>query len=93
MPFGMKNSQTTFQRLMNFYLRDLEGVAVYVSDIVICSGTWEEHLKILEQILFHLKQANFIVNLSEGSEGCLLRALKEKLKVSLTTPFLKIRKV
>ena len=66
MPFGIKNSQATFQRLMNICLKDLEGVEVYVDDIVIFSDTWEEHLKRLEQVLFRLKEANFIVNLSNS---------------------------
>ena len=35
MSFGMKNSQATFWRLMNMCLKDLEGVEVYVDDIVI----------------------------------------------------------
>ena len=66
MPFGMKNSQATFQRLMNICLKDLEGVEVYVDDIVIFSDTWEEHLKRLEQVLFRLKEANLTVNLSKS---------------------------
>ena len=43
MSFGMKNSQATFQRLTNICLKDVEGVEVYVDDIVIFSDTWEEH--------------------------------------------------
>ena len=54
MPFGMKNSQVTFQRLMNMCLKDVEGVEEYVDDIVIFTDTWEEHLKRLEQVLFRL---------------------------------------
>ena len=65
MPFGRKNAQTTFQRLMNICLKDLEGVEVYVDDIVIFSDTWEEHLKRLEQVLFWFKEANLTVNLSK----------------------------
>ena len=37
---------------MNICLKDLEGVEVYVDDIVIFSDTWEEHLKRLEKVLF-----------------------------------------
>ena len=63
MLFAMKNSQATFQRLMNMCLKDLEGVEVYVDDIVIFSNTWEEHLKRLEKVSFQLEQANLTVNL------------------------------
>ena len=47
-------------------LKDLEGVGVYVDDIVIFSDTWEEHLKRLEKVLFWLGQANLTVNLSQS---------------------------
>ena len=66
MPFAIKNSQATFQRLMNMCLKDLEGVEVYVDDMVIFSDTWEEHFKRLEQVLFRPKQANLTVNLSKS---------------------------
>ena len=55
MLFGMKNSQATFQRLMNRCLKDLEGVVLYVDGTVIFSDTWEEHLKRLEKVLLRLK--------------------------------------
>ena len=69
MPFGIKNSQATFQRLLNMCLKDLESVEVYVHDIIddidIFSDTLEEHLKRLEQGLFCLKRATLIVNMSK----------------------------
>ena len=66
MPFGMKNFQAAFQRLMHICLKDLEAVEVYVDDIVILSDTLEEHLKRLEQVLFWPKEANLTVNLSKS---------------------------
>ena len=47
-------------------LKDLEGVELYVDDIVIFRDTWTEHLKRLEQVFFRLKQANLTVNLSKS---------------------------
>ena len=47
-------------------LKDLKGVEMHVDDIVIFSDTWEEQLKRLQEILFHLKQANLTVNLSKS---------------------------
>ena len=52
MPFGLKNSQAMFQRIMNMRLRYLEGVEVYVDHIIIIGDTWEECLKRLGQVLF-----------------------------------------
>ena len=51
---------------MNICLKDLEGVEVYVDDIVIFSDTWEEHLERLQQVLVRLKEANLTVNLSKS---------------------------
>ena len=96
----------TFQRLMNMCLKDLEGVTMYVDDIVIFSDTWEEHLKRLEQVLFQLTQANLTVNLSKSDfveakviylgrvvgHG-VVTPVKTKVKSIMPTPFLKTRKV
>ena len=68
MPFGMKNSQATFQRLMNTCLKDLEGVEVYGDDIVIFRDTWEEHLKRLEEVLFLLRLSHGVVTISYSGQ-------------------------
>jgi hypothetical protein len=59
MPFGMKNSQATFQRMMK---QDLAGVETYVDDIVVYSDTWE-HLSRLHHMFERLKAAILTVNL------------------------------
>ena len=69
MPFGMKNSQATFQRMMNHLLQDLAGVETYVDDIVVYSDTWEEHLSRLRHMFERLKTANLTVNLSKSEFG------------------------
>ena len=43
MPFGMKNSPASFQRLINKVIADLEGCEAYIDDVIIYSDTWEEH--------------------------------------------------
>lgn len=45
MPFGIKNSPATFQRLINKVIADLEGCEAYIDDVVIYSDTWEEQLR------------------------------------------------
>ena len=46
MPFGIKNSPATFQRLINKVIADLEGCEAYIDDVVIYSDTWEEQVKV-----------------------------------------------
>ena len=65
MPFGMRNAAATFQRLMNLILRDIEGCAVYIDDIIIFSKTWQEHLQILERVLKAISEAGLVVNLKK----------------------------
>ena len=69
MPFGMKNSQATFVRLMNMCFRDISNVDSYIDDIVVYNNTWEEHLNTLEATFRQLKRANLTVNLAK-SEFC-----------------------
>ena len=44
MPFGMKNSSSCFQKLVNEVLRGVKDCAVYIDDIVLCSEKCEDHL-------------------------------------------------
>ena len=50
MPFGLRNAVKTFQRFMDFVLRDLDFCYAYIDDILIASknhAEHEEHLQIL----------------------------------------------
>ena len=51
MPFGLKNSGATFQRLMDSIFWDLDFVFVYLDDILIGSENEEEHSRHLRQVL------------------------------------------
>jgi Reverse transcriptase (RNA-dependent DNA polymerase) len=58
MPFGLKNTPSTFQAEMNDVSREyLDAfVMVYIDDILIFSRTAEDHLKHLKLILARLRQ-------------------------------------
>lgn len=63
MPFGLKNSPSTFVALMN---RVLSGIIrkycyVYVDDIIVFSKTLNEHFKHLNEIFERLEKAGITV--------------------------------
>ena len=72
MPFGLCNAPTTFQHLMQVVLRGIEGkfCFVYIDDILVCSKTFEEHLKHLEQVFERLNKAGLTLKLKKC---CFLR--------------------
>lgn len=55
MPFGLKNASQTFQRVVNTVLRGIDGVFIYVDDVLIASRTEEEHENVLEQVFDRLQ--------------------------------------
>lgn len=64
MPFGLKNAPATFQRLMQEVLGDLHlnGVVVYLDDIVIYSRSIEEHFDLLKEVFRRLSKAGLKLN-------------------------------
>lgn len=61
MPFGLKNSQATFVRMMDQCLRGIKGVDTYVDDIVIYNDIWKEHMSMIREVFVKLQQTNLIV--------------------------------
>ncbi|XP_062615055.1 uncharacterized protein LOC134276789 [Saccostrea cucullata] len=57
MPFGMKNSPATFNRLMRKILKGLEHTDSFVDDILIHTETFEEHITELRKVLERLQRA------------------------------------
>ena len=50
MPFGLKNSAATFQRMMNKIIAGLLGTDCYIDDIVVYSMSLESHLEYLRAL-------------------------------------------
>lgn len=64
MPNGLTNAPATYQRAMNFALRDLIGSCcfVYLHDIIITSNTFEEHLEHLGLVLTQIQNHQLFAN-------------------------------
>ena len=69
MPFGMKNSLATFQRLINMIINDLENCGAYIDDVIIYIDTWEEHLTTIRRFFDRLSNAQLTINLNK-TEFC-----------------------
>ncbi|XP_062420777.1 uncharacterized protein LOC134132778 isoform X2 [Pungitius pungitius] len=69
MAFGMCNAPATFQRLVNTVLAGVTNCNAYLDDVIVYTETWEEHLRILEQVFRRLAQANLTLNLSKCEFG------------------------
>ena len=70
MPFGMKNTPATFQRLINRVISGLEGCSAYIDDVVVYSDTWERHLEHVHSLLLRLMEAKLTVNVGKSEFGC-----------------------
>ena len=69
MPFGMKNSPATFQRLVNNVICRLDGCDAYIDDVIIYSDSWSDHLQRIRKFFDRLSKAKLTVNLAK-TEFC-----------------------
>jgi len=74
MPFGLKNTGATYQRLMDRVFRDQVGrnMEVYVNDMMVKSGTFDQHLADLDEVFGRLRKFNMGLNPAKcvfGVEG------------------------
>ena len=69
MPFGMKNSPATFQRLVNSLISNLDGCKAYIDDAIIFSEEWQQYLQTIRTFFDRLSDAKLTVNLAK-SEFC-----------------------
>ena len=67
MPFGVCNGPPTFQRLMNYVLRDVLGTKalVYLDDVIIFSDTLEDHEKDIREVFELIRQAKLKLKLEK----------------------------
>ena len=69
MPFGMKNSPSIFQRLINSTIATLEHCEAYIDDAIIYNDEWNHNLETIRATVDRLSEANLTINLSK-SEFC-----------------------
>ena len=57
MPFGLNGAPATFQRMMDIVIRGLESfTADYIDDIAIFSGSWEDHICHIREVMQRLRK-------------------------------------
>lgn len=68
MPMGLKNSPSTFQRVMDNVLRGLQNVicVVYLDDILVFSTSLQEHMNSLRKIFSRLRESNFKIQMDKS---------------------------
>ena len=69
MPFGMKNSPPTFQRLINQLIAGIEGIGAYIDDVIVYSDSWDDHLRIIRTFFERLTEYTLTVNLVKSEFG------------------------
>ena len=69
MPFGMKNSPATFQRLINTIIAGIEHCEVYIDDAIIYNDEWNHRLGTIKAFFDKLSEAKLTINLAK-SEFC-----------------------
>ena len=70
MPFGMKNSPATFQRLVNSVLSGLDNCEAYIDDVIVYNNNWEDHIETIRKLFIRLRDAKLTVNLAKCDFGC-----------------------
>ena len=69
MCFGLKNAPSSFSRLMRKVTTGLDGCAVFIDDVAICSDSWESHIARIRALFQRLLDANLTINLAKSELG------------------------
>lgn len=68
MPMGLKNAPSTFQRVMDNFLRGLQNsiCLVYLDDIIVFSTSLQEHMENLKKVFQRLQEYNFRIQMDKS---------------------------
>jgi RNase H-like domain found in reverse transcriptase/Reverse transcriptase (RNA-dependent DNA polymerase) len=69
LPFGLRNAEMTFQRLMDNVFFYLPCVFIYLDDLLIASRTEEEHREALREVLRRLAANGLLLNVEKCELG------------------------
>ena len=69
MPFGLKNSAASFNRLMRKVLKNVPDVDSFVDDVTLDTDTWEEHVQAWENVLERLDKSGLTARPSKCIVG------------------------
>jgi hypothetical protein len=71
MSFGLCNSATNFMHVKNDVFRPFldDFLIVYLDDIIVFRGTWDEHVRHVNQVLDSLQRENMYVKMSKCEFG------------------------
>ena len=90
MPFGLRNAGCTFQRLLDRLFGHLDGVLIYLDDVLIVSKSWDEHWQLVRQVLKICVTNNLVLNISKCQFGVNeITFLGHRVSVSGVVPMLK----
>jgi len=62
LPMGVSQSPDIAQQIMEEVLRDIDGVECFIDDVAIFSNNWEDHKKVVKEVLDRLQTAGFTIN-------------------------------
>ena len=62
-PFGLKNAVSLCNRVMRDVLKDIDGISVYLDDVLIHAETVSDHDAILRQVLERIRSNNLSLNM------------------------------
>ncbi|GCB64209.1 hypothetical protein scyTo_0000249 [Scyliorhinus torazame] len=69
MPFGIISASGEFHRIMEQMMEAIEGVRIYVDDIIIWSTTPQEHISRLQRVFKRIREQGLCLNRAKCSFG------------------------